>query len=100
MQFHPRAQLQAHDGNCEGALRLARRAAELLRSTDLYDTTTQILIALARVERAAGNEAAADEAVADAIRLHEAKGNVAAVAQLRAMAVTRDPPRLRIASSG
>jgi DNA-binding SARP family transcriptional activator len=93
------ARLRAHDGDIDAGLRLARRAAELGRTTDLYDTTWLALLALAEVERQAGNDAIADAAVDETIRIHEAKGNVTAVAHLRALTERPERPRLRVASA-
>jgi DNA-binding SARP family transcriptional activator len=76
------ARLAAHRGRLAEALTLAQRAVECAEPTDNLNLRARIWLALAEVQRAGGAEAAA--AVAAAIRLYEAKGNVAAVARLRA----------------
>jgi len=43
-------------------------------------------LALAEVQRAAGNEAEADQAVERALELYDRKGNIAAAARVRAAA--------------
>jgi DNA-binding SARP family transcriptional activator len=76
-----RARLAAHRGELAEALALARRAVELAEPTDMLNHRATIWLALAEVQRAA-NELP-DAAVAEALRLYEAKGNVTAAAALR-----------------
>ena len=52
--------------------------------SDNLNLRARAWLALAEVQRAAGDGAEADAAVAEAIRLYEAKGNVAAAAAVRA----------------
>jgi tetratricopeptide (TPR) repeat protein len=77
------ARLAAHRGRSAEALSLAESAVARARSTEYSNLTARVLVALAEVRRAAGATAEADAAVAAAIRLYEAKGNVAAAAALR-----------------
>jgi DNA-binding SARP family transcriptional activator len=77
------ARVAAHQGRLEEALALARGALELGDESDLLNLRARVWLALAEVERAAGNAAGADAAVAKALGLYEQKGNVAAAARLR-----------------
>ena len=85
-----RARLAAHRGQHDEAVALARAAVELAEQTDMLNLRARIWLALAEVQRAAGNGAEADAAVATALELYEQKGNVAAAAALRA---ARPPAR-------
>jgi hypothetical protein len=75
------ALLAAHRGLPAEALPLARAAVESAETTDNLNLRAQLWLALAEVQRASGEEA--DAAAAEAIRLYEAKGNVAAVAAIQ-----------------
>jgi tetratricopeptide (TPR) repeat protein len=72
------ARVAAHRGDHAEALALAHRALDGAPSARV------VWSALAEVHHAAGAAAEADAALAEAIRLYEAKGNVAAARQLRA----------------
>ena len=65
------------------ALELARRAVELGRRSDSLKHRARAWLALAEVQRANGQTAKADAAVAPPFALYHAKGNVAAAAQVR-----------------
>jgi ATP/maltotriose-dependent transcriptional regulator MalT len=77
-----RARLAAHSGELAEALTLARHAVELAERSDMLNLRARVWLALAEVQRARGQTAEADAAVADAIRLYGEKGNVAAAAAL------------------
>jgi tetratricopeptide (TPR) repeat protein len=79
-----RARLAARRGRSERALALAQRALDLAGRTDMSNLRGRVWLALAEVRRATGDDHGAAAAFAEAIRLHEAKGNVAAIARLRA----------------
>jgi hypothetical protein len=81
------ARLAAHDGRLDHALSLARHAVACAPS-DTLNLRAGTWVALAEVQRAAGAAAEADAALDEAIRLYEAKGNVAAAARVRAAAGT------------
>jgi DNA-binding SARP family transcriptional activator len=83
-----RARLAAHRGELAEGVAIAERAVRRVEASDLLNLSAGVWLALAEVQRAAGAVAAADAAVAEAIRLYEQKGNVAAVAQLRAATPT------------
>ena len=76
--------LAAHDGRLAEAVTLARRAVERANCSDRLNLRARVWLALAEVQRACGQTADTDAAVSEAIRLYEAKGNVAAAAPLRA----------------
>ena len=78
-----RARLAARAGRHEEALTLARSALDCVARTDDLNLRARVLVAAAEVQRAAGDTAGADASVAEALRLYETKGNVAAVAALR-----------------
>ena len=75
-----RGRLAAHRGEMAEALELASRAVELAERSDWLNYRARAWLALAEVQRASGQNAEA--AVAAALRLYEAKGNVAAIARL------------------
>jgi DNA-binding SARP family transcriptional activator len=81
-----RARLAAHRGELAEALGLGRRAVELVDTSDMLTIRALVWLALAEVQRAAGEPA--EDSVAEALRLYDAKGNVAAGAQLRTAAAT------------
>jgi DNA-binding SARP family transcriptional activator/tetratricopeptide (TPR) repeat protein len=81
-----RARVAAHQGELAEALTLARRAVETAEPSDGLNVKARTWLALAEVQGAAGLRSEADAAVAEAIRLFEAKGNVAAAALVRAAA--------------
>jgi tetratricopeptide (TPR) repeat protein len=78
------ARLAAQRGELVDAVRLAERALELTEAMDRPNLVAPLWLALAEVQRAAGNVAEADEAVEQAYELYIRKGNVAAAARLRA----------------
>jgi DNA-binding SARP family transcriptional activator len=84
LRLAARARLAAHRGDTEEALELGGRAVELVEKSDWLNFRARIRVAYAEVQRAAGATAAADESVADALQLYEAKGNVTAAALVRA----------------
>jgi tetratricopeptide (TPR) repeat protein len=83
-----RARLAAHRGELAEAVTLAQRAVELAELSDLLNVRARVWQAVAEVQRANGETAAAETAVARALELYEQKGNVAAAADLRKRAVS------------
>ncbi len=81
------AQLSARRGDLDGALRLAHRAAELAEKRDGLNYVADILVVLAGIQRAAGLDDEADEAVERALALYEHKGNVTSAGRLRSSIV-------------
>ena len=57
---------------------MRERAVELAERSDMLERRGRRWLALAEVQRAAGDTAEADAAVATALELYEQKGNVAA----------------------
>jgi tetratricopeptide (TPR) repeat protein len=80
------ARLALHRGEADEALKFARRAVEIGEQTDYLNDLAEAWQALAEVQRANGQNADADAAIAAALDLYERKGNLAAAAQLRAKA--------------
>jgi DNA-binding SARP family transcriptional activator len=78
-----RARVAAHRGELAEAVALAQRGVELADQSDMLNLRGRVWLARAEVQRAAGAAAEADAAVAEAIRLYELKGNVAAAGRLR-----------------
>jgi tetratricopeptide (TPR) repeat protein len=76
------ARLLLHRDELDGAARLAREGVAIAGATDCLNARADALVALAEVEQRRGAPGAAREAFDDALRLYEAKGNVAAIAQL------------------
>ncbi len=87
LRLAARARVAAHDERLAEALVLARRAVDLLARSDWLNDYARIWLAFAEVQRTAGLHEEAEASVADARRLYEAKGNVAAVARLNVEAV-------------
>jgi tetratricopeptide (TPR) repeat protein len=79
-----RARLSARRGVYKRALARAQRALDLGEQTDMSNLRARLWLAVAEVQRATGDDNGAAAALAEAIRLHEAKGNIAAIARLRA----------------
>ena len=79
-----RARLAAHRGELAEALELAQRAVEYAAPIDCLNAKADAWLALAEVQRANGAAAEAAAAVAEALQLYEAKGNVAAAANVDA----------------
>jgi hypothetical protein len=75
-----RARVAAHHGAPTDAVTLGRRAVELMDVSDHLNHRALIWLALAEVERANGDAAKADAAIATARALYTQKGNVAAAA--------------------
>jgi DNA-binding SARP family transcriptional activator len=88
LRLAARARVAAQRGELAEALELARRAVNLAKGSDWLDCRARVWLALAEVQRANGQQLEADAAVAEARRLYEAKGNVAAVARLTAATPT------------
>jgi tetratricopeptide (TPR) repeat protein len=74
------ARLAGRAGRHAEAVTLAERAVAIVDECDIPNLRAKIREALAEVQWAAGNEAAAGEAMAAALGLYEQKGNVAAAA--------------------
>ena len=92
MRLAARARIAAHAGNHAEAVELARTAVELAAAFGSPNPEAHVWLALAEVQRAAGNDADADTAVAQALELYERKGNIAAAARLRdRYQIARDP---------
>jgi tetratricopeptide (TPR) repeat protein len=79
-----RAKVLARRGDLAAAEALARQAVAFAEESDFLHSHAGALTDLAEVLRLAGRPAEAVEAVDEAIRLHEQKGNVLAVAKERA----------------
>jgi len=90
-----RARVAAHRGDPVEAVGLARRGVELADQSDNLNLRARVWLALAEVLRANGNHPEADGAVAEALRLYEAKGNVVAAER-----VTLGPQTRAGAASG
>ena len=78
-----RARVLAHRGQTDEAVALARDAADLMAGNDDVTTHAEILVDLADVLHAHGDEAGAAVALAEALALHEEKGNLVSVAHCR-----------------
>jgi tetratricopeptide (TPR) repeat protein len=78
-----RAKLLARRGELDDALRVGREAVELAGRSDYLQETALAWADLAEVHRLAGRRDDAAAALEQAIRIHEGKGNVAAIALLR-----------------
>jgi tetratricopeptide (TPR) repeat protein len=76
-----RARLAAHHDEPGEAVTLAERAVALAEQSDMLNLRADLWLVLGACRRAAGSAAAAEGAVAEAIGLYEAKGNVAAASQ-------------------
>jgi tetratricopeptide (TPR) repeat protein len=79
-----RARVAAQLGETGEAVVLARAAIEAADRRDTPNGRARAWLALAEVQRVAGNTAEADAALARAIELFERKGNVGALHRLRA----------------
>jgi tetratricopeptide (TPR) repeat protein len=78
-----RAKLLARRGALAEAERLAREAVELAEATEYVELTADAYAALGDVLRDAGRHGDAEHALRESLRLHEAKGNLVAAAQIR-----------------
>jgi tetratricopeptide (TPR) repeat protein len=74
-----RARVLASRGDHDHALSLAHEAVDLTRGTDALNTRADVLVDLAEVERAAGQDEGANRTIRRAVRLYERKGNLASV---------------------
>jgi predicted ATPase len=81
-----RARALAHTGDLADAERLGREAVALLSATDYLDAHATAVADLGRVLSIAGRAEESAVTTAEAIRLFEQKGNVAAVRTLRGRA--------------
>ena len=81
-----RARLAAHRGGLVQAEQLARRGVELAERSDMLNVRARAWLASAEVEQANGRRGTADSALQSAVALYEQKGNVAAIARIRAQA--------------
>jgi DNA-binding SARP family transcriptional activator/tetratricopeptide (TPR) repeat protein len=79
-----RARVAANRGRASEALELARTALDVIEWRNSPNDHAQVLLALAEVQRAAGDSIDADAAVLKALELYEQKGNIAAAARLSA----------------
>jgi hypothetical protein len=93
------ARLAAHQARVREGVTLALRALESAERTDYPSLRAVAWFALAEARRAGGETAAADAALAEAIRLYEAKGNVAAAAALRRSEKAAEAPTTGTARS-
>jgi tetratricopeptide (TPR) repeat protein len=84
------AKVMARTG-ARDAEKVAREAVDMTSSTDALNERARSLADLAEVLRVAGRDEAAKASAAEAIDLYEQKGNVAAVALLRASEARRAP---------
>jgi DNA-binding SARP family transcriptional activator/predicted ATPase len=78
------ARIAAHRGELGEALSAAHRAVELADRTDSLNWRARVWLAFAEVLRACDRIEDAGDAIETAIRLYEEKGNIAAVAGVRA----------------
>ena len=88
-----RARLLARRGEVEEAERVARDAAAMASRTDYLDLRAQTTADLAEVLRLADRPKESASTLAEAIRLYEEKGNVAASGRLRGLL---PEPRLEV----
>ena len=79
-----RAMILARRGGLPEAERLARQAVALAEGTDFLNHIAEALLVLGTVLRQRERPEQAQEALAEALRLYERKGNRVAAAQLRA----------------
>jgi tetratricopeptide (TPR) repeat protein len=85
-------------GESKAAVELASEAAQEIAGSDDLTTNAETLVDLAEVLQAAGDARGAAEALAEAIALHEQKGNVVAAERCRERLVEverglEEPPR-------
>jgi len=81
-----RARLAAVSGEHAEALALAQSAVAVATRGNWLNYAARAWLALAEVQRAAGLRDDAEASTSEALRLYEAKGNVAAVARLKVAA--------------
>ena len=80
-----RAKVLARRGATSEAESLGREAVEIGRKTDSIDMQGDVLVVLSEVLRLAGRAQPAREAVEEALRLYERKGNIVSAARARAV---------------
>ena len=88
-----RAKVLARRGDFEAAEKLAREAVEYAEASDFLHSHANALTDLAEVLALAGRPEESASAIEGAIRLHEAKGNVVAVAHARTILDDLRPAR-------
>jgi tetratricopeptide (TPR) repeat protein len=82
------SRLAAHEGNLARALEIAQSAVDLVGHGEWLNDIAPVWLALAAARRASAQPAEADAAFAEAVRLYERKGNVAALSRLTAETAT------------
>jgi tetratricopeptide (TPR) repeat protein len=80
-----RAKVLARRGEPEEATALAREALELAEETDSLNLQADAWLNLAEVLRLGTGDAESDDCIERAVRLYEAKGNVASAGSARAL---------------
>lgn len=83
-----RAKILARAGHADAAVKLARRAVEVIETTDFPFLHTFVLTGVAEVMRRNGLEAEADDAVAAAVKAAERKGYLVGVEQALALSAS------------
>jgi class 3 adenylate cyclase/tetratricopeptide (TPR) repeat protein len=83
LQLAAEARLAWHRGDYADAVRNALSAVELVERSDRLNLKGRVWVALSQVRRGGDEIEEADSAAATALRLYEAKGNVAAAGHLR-----------------
>jgi DNA-binding SARP family transcriptional activator/tetratricopeptide (TPR) repeat protein len=78
-----RSRIAAHRGDLASAVEIGRRAVQLASDSDSINLRTRTLLALAEVHGKRGETSEADAALAAALRLYEAKGNITAAERVR-----------------
>jgi tetratricopeptide (TPR) repeat protein len=81
-----RARIAAHASNHAEAVELAETAVELAAIYGAVNFEARMWLALAEVQRAAGKQGEADQAVERALELYDRKGNIVAAARVRTAA--------------
>ena len=79
---------RGHRGDHADAVQGRSAAVELAERSDRLNLTARVSVALSQVRRGGGETEEADSAAGAALRLYEAKGNVAAAARVRAAATS------------
>jgi tetratricopeptide (TPR) repeat protein len=79
------AKLNAREGRCDDAQRLAREAVAIVAPTDLLATHADALLDLAEILESCSTHAAAHEAARTALSLYERKGNAVGAARARSL---------------
>jgi tetratricopeptide (TPR) repeat protein len=93
-----RAKALARVGDLADAERLGRTAVAIMSATDYLDAHAKAVADLGEVLRLAGRQRESASLLEEAIRLHEAKGNVAAATRLRSLPA--EPPGGASADAG